>query len=76
MEELHVNDVQQLFVQLSDVNDVTGKEAGFGSAHKRTRESKSLSTVMHNRLHNISQIYYLNIHFILYLYCKELHVSQ
>lgn len=31
MEELHVNDVQQLLVQLTDVNDVAGQEAGFRS---------------------------------------------
>lgn len=31
MEELHVDDVEQLLVQLADVNDVAGQEAGFRS---------------------------------------------
>lgn len=31
MEELHVDDVQQLLVQLTDVNDVAGQEAGLRS---------------------------------------------
>lgn len=32
MEELHVDDVQQLLVQLADVDDVGGQEAGLGPA--------------------------------------------
>lgn len=31
MEELHVDDVQKLLVQLTDINDVAGQKAGFRS---------------------------------------------
>lgn len=31
MEELHVDDVEQLLIQLANVNDVAGQEAGFRS---------------------------------------------
>lgn len=34
MEELHVNDVEQLLVQLTDINEVAGKETGLGSGEE------------------------------------------
>lgn len=38
MQELHVNDVQQLLIQLTDINDVAGQEAGFRSADEIHRQ--------------------------------------
>lgn len=35
MKELHVDDVQQLLVQLTDIDYVAGQEAGLGSAETK-----------------------------------------
>lgn len=36
MEELHVDDVQQLLVQLPNIDDVGGEKAGLGPAEELT----------------------------------------
>ncbi len=41
MEELHVDDVQQLLVQLTDVNDVAGQEAGLRSVDEIQWQTRS-----------------------------------
>lgn len=38
MKELHVDDVQQFLIQLTDVNDIAGKKAGLGSADERIQK--------------------------------------
>ena len=40
MEELHVDDVKQFLIQLADINEVAGKEAGLGPGEEREREHK------------------------------------
>lgn len=44
VKELHVNNVQQLLVQLADVNDVAGQEAGFRPAGGKYTDSVVFST--------------------------------